>query len=450
MEVEQAMTDDFLSFYRAYARTGIHAAAAALLTLFGLLATIAEHWAFVGVGVAIYVLPPAYLYLTQTRSARSAANVAVEVPEEDDSWGTGSSLERTGPERGGTSDGETGTRATESSNVDTTPAAAEPTDTDAAPNRSTDWQWRPTTPPTDADLVDATATADGASVVGTGGVLLARRDEDWEMAIEDGAGGDGNDFTAVDATTDGRVTWAVGDGGAVARYEVDAERHVDLSAPNDLTSTWTGVAVAGPADEETVYLANGSGVVLRGVMVDGDVTWGDGRKPGSGSSVADLAFPVPRRGVVCDTAGEVFETTDGNSFERVGVDDPDGTLTSVIAGDGIDDGDVVNAGNEREDDVLSVTVADDDGSLHRRGRAGWTRDRPTDAALFGLAAGNGERLAVGEDGTILDDGGDGWESESAPVDATLRGAALPGDGPALAVGDGGTAVERPRETADDG
>ena len=432
--------DNFLAFFRRYARSGTHAATAALLTLFGLLSSVAEHWAFVGVGVAIYVLPPAYLYATQDRSAADETSADLQVSGNDGADPTESEFEseseagRDGP----VPESETGGRegAVDAADGSTTAAS-----TNASLDDSAGWQWRPRSSPTDADIADVTAAADGAYAVGAGGVLLARRDGAWETVLADGAGGDGNDFTAVDATTDGRAVWAVGDGGAVTRYDVDDGRHVDFSAPNDQTSTWTGVAVAGPTGAETAYLANGSGVVLRGVVVDGEVPWGEGTKPGSGSSIADLDFPAPERGLVCDTSGGVFETLDGDAFERVGIDDPGGTLTAVSAGDETGEG-VTDANGDGDSGSPGPTVAADDGSLHRRDRAGWTSDRPTDAALFGLASGRGEQIAVGEGGTILVDSGDGWEPESVPVDATLRGAARLADGTAVAVGDEGTVIER--------
>lgn len=474
MAPDRSDSDDFFGFYRRYARTGVHAAAAALLTLFGLLASVADHWGFVAVGVAVYLLPPAYLYATRDRPGRVATSddgTAAEPPGRppDGDAKTGETTESASdPDATDPESTPPESAPPESTPPESEPAATGPESTDHD-GRTAGWKWRPTNPPTDADLVDATAAVDGSYVAGTGGVLLARRGDDWKTVVDDGAGGDGTDFTAVDATSDGEAVWAVGDGGAVARYDVEAARLVDRSAPKDLTSTWTGVAAAGPAGEETVYLANGSGVVLRGVLVDGEVAWGEGAKPGSGSSVAALSFPTPRAGVVGDTAGDVFETTDGETFDRVGVDDPAGTLTALLAGD------EVGAGPGSGDaSGPAVIVADDAGALYRRDGERWTRDRPTDAALFGLAAGRRERLAVGAGGTVLidrnsersgrggdgrraesdrrggGDEGDGWRAESTPVDATLRGVALADDGAALAVGDGGTAVERRPESAGDG
>ncbi|WP_049902105.1 hypothetical protein [Halococcus agarilyticus] len=74
-------------YYRRYTkrRTGVHAAAAAALTAFGLLATV--HPGFIAVAIASYLLPPIYLYLTgddlasdertATRTDREARRSAV-------------------------------------------------------------------------------------------------------------------------------------------------------------------------------------------------------------------------------------------------------------------------------------------------------------------------------------------------------------------------------------
>lgn len=447
MTDEREVNDDFISFYREYARSGIHAASAALLTLFGLLSTVAGHWGFVGIGVAIYLLPIAYLYTTRHSTEPDAASADGKVSNGADGSSTPADSSNDRVEvtsETATPESDAPERAFEPTTDESEdPSTADPSAT--ASEQSTGWRWRPRDPPTDADLVGAVSAADGTYVAGTGGILLSRRNGSWETIIEDGAGGDGNDFTAVDATSDGTAVWVVGDGGAVARIRVAEDDHVDFSAPNDLTSTWTGVAVAGQTDEETVYLANGSGIVLRGVMVDGDVRWGEGQKPGSGSSIADLDFLAPQRGVLCDTGGDVFETRDGDAFDRIGVDDPGGTLTAATASERTTEGegDAGATSNDRSG-TREVTVAADDGSLYRRVQTDWTNDRPTEAALFGLAVGHGNRLAVGRGGTILVDSGTGWEAESAPVDATLRGATLVADGTAtaLAVGDGGTAVER--------
>ena len=75
------------NYYRRYTkrRTGIHAAATAALTAFGLLAYFER--GFVFVAIAAYLLPPIYLYLTgddlagdertETRADRDTRNSAV-------------------------------------------------------------------------------------------------------------------------------------------------------------------------------------------------------------------------------------------------------------------------------------------------------------------------------------------------------------------------------------
>ncbi|MFC6903851.1 hypothetical protein [Halalkalicoccus tibetensis] len=57
----------FLTFYRQYAHTGIHTVTATALTAFGLLTFV--HRGFVALAIAVYVLPPIYLYLTRNGEA---------------------------------------------------------------------------------------------------------------------------------------------------------------------------------------------------------------------------------------------------------------------------------------------------------------------------------------------------------------------------------------------
>lgn len=59
--------DGFLAFYREYAHTGIHTITATALTAFGLLTFV--HRGFVVLAIAVYVLPPVYLYLTRNGEA---------------------------------------------------------------------------------------------------------------------------------------------------------------------------------------------------------------------------------------------------------------------------------------------------------------------------------------------------------------------------------------------
>ncbi|WP_122089535.1 HVO_0234 family beta-propeller protein [Halalkalicoccus subterraneus] len=57
----------FLTFYREYAHTGLHTITATALTAFGLLTFV--HRGFVVLAIAVYVIPPVYLYLTRNGEA---------------------------------------------------------------------------------------------------------------------------------------------------------------------------------------------------------------------------------------------------------------------------------------------------------------------------------------------------------------------------------------------
>ena len=223
---EQGTAGGFWSYYRRYTKTGIHAAAAAALTGLGYLTTV--HEAFAVVAVAAYVLPPVYLYATRDESERAPTGAG-------DAGEATSAGDDAGPDAGGEGS-----------------PAENPRERD---------RWTTAAVPTDATLRDV--TADGRPcAVGDGGVVLAH-DDDWSAVVDDGPGAAANALRGADATEDGRV-WFAGDGGALGRLDADADRVTDHSAPEEMTSTWNDVAVAGRAGREAVYLVTGSGEIVRG------------------------------------------------------------------------------------------------------------------------------------------------------------------------------------------
>ncbi|MFC4360015.1 hypothetical protein ACFO0N_18865 [Halobium salinum] len=460
--------DDFVSFFRRYGRSGIHAGAAALLTLFALLYSVAGNPAFAVAGIVIYVLPPAYLYATRG-SRRTGADTG------DDSRSTdpardGSATDSAPDERAAVSTDERGepdatTAATDPADpaegapttgvddatsahgdehtdtgedVDTDGDADAESDADRGGDTDTDRdadadvtsaEWTTATVPTDAAL-NAVAVADGAAyAVGDGGVLLAREDDRWESILGHGPGAEGETLRGVDLSDDGRAIWVAGDGGALGVYDTERRRHVDLSAPEDRTSTWNDVAVVGDAGEETVYLVNGSGAVMRGSRTDGDAepTWDEPTKPGSGSSLsAVVADPGTGRVVACDTNGSVFLAEgDGGTFETVGIDGADALRDATVA-------------------KADVEVAAADGRVHRHADGVWTPERVAESTLAGVDRDAGTRLgvAVGDGGTVVLDEGDGsWTAVPVPTEADLFGVAA-GDERIVAVGGDATVVER--------
>ncbi|QLD88526.1 hypothetical protein HWV07_05560 [Natronomonas salina] len=393
--------DGFLDFFRRYAKTWVHAVAAAGLTAFSTL-TVVHTW-FAGLAIAAYVVPPVALYLSQRRRDRTAPEpgTATEaVPEAD-----------------------------ENPRPDTRAGTDEKTSTDEEPRVDDDAddavEWTTADAPVDVALYDAAVGPTAAYAVGESGVVLADRGEGWTVALEDGPGADGQPLRGVDTTADGGAVWLAGDSGSLGRIDVETGRHVDFSAPKDITDNWVDVAVDGGDGSETVLLVNGSGQTLRGRYRDGEVAWTGPEKPGSGSSFSGVDFAGEGAGYLCDTNDGVYGTTDaGETFERVGIDGADGTLTGVAA--------------LARDDCL---VCADDGVVHRYDGARWTPESVGDA-LRGIAGEGAYVVACGE-GALYErpaTNGD-WERPMVPASGPLRGVGT-GAGRAVAVGDGGTVATR--------
>ncbi|WP_440763546.1 hypothetical protein [Natronorubrum sp. DTA7] len=322
--------------------------------------------------------------------------------------------------------------------------------TDEATNESTEThlEWRAVDVPTDATLRDATVSSSGGYAVGDGGTVLADsgsgenggggesddtsgNEENgdgngWRILLEDGPAAGDNDLRGVDATTDGSAVWVAGDSGSLGRIDAETGRHVDYTAPEDITDNWLGVAVAGGAGSETVLLINGSGAVLRGRFHGDALEWAGLEKPGSGSSLSGVALLADGVGYCCDTNDGVYETTDGGeSFERVGLEGADGTLTDVAT---------TGAGE--------CLVAADDGVVHRYDGPTWTPERVADRALSGIAS-SGDRVAVCTDDAVserTEPTGD-WERFAVDASGPLLGVATDG-ARGVAVGENGTLVER--------
>ncbi|ELY57814.1 beta propeller repeat protein [Natronococcus jeotgali] len=478
--------ESFGAFFRRYTKTWMHAIATTGLTAFGMLTFI--HRGFAILALACYVVPPIVLYLsrrgdgsaddapspteaalsdregsdgrdaTAERSATASGTDSLGPPPAEPDAG----VERTdraerdasesratsarpspssGPEREPTAEPERSTDAEADAGppdsggaepgADSVPDDAEPkSESTAAPSGSepdAEPEWRPADAPTEATLRDAAITTSGAVAVGEGGVVASTDGEEWSVLLEDGPAAQGQALSGVDATDDGAIVWVAGDGGAVGRLEVESGRHVDYSAPDDRTDNLAGIAVAGGDGEETVLLINGSGEVLRGHYRDGDCRWDEPVTPGGGSSLSDVVL-AGAVGYCCDTNDGVFATDDGGrSFERIGIEDADGTPVGIAA----------------EGDEEGCHLCTDAGVVHRYDGSRWTPERVCEDALAGID-GVGARLAVcTADGAIheREDPTADWERADADAPAGLEEVAL-GDDLGVAVGGEGTVLER--------
>jgi photosystem II stability/assembly factor-like uncharacterized protein len=393
MGVVRETLHDFGSFYREYAKSGIHAASTAALTAFGLLTFINR--GFVVVAVGVYVLPPVYLYLTSDE------------------------------QRDHETDGDTPSADTE---TETSSESQTESDTDSG------IEWTETDTPTDGSLYDVAISHRGPYAVGANGTVLARRSgsDTWDHVLEEGPTAQSNDLRGVDVSSDGRHVWFAGDSGVLAQYVVEADRLTDYSAPNDITNAWEDIAVAGSAGDESIYLVTGSGEVLRGANADGDIRWGTTVKPGSGSSMASVCFIDEDTGYLCDTNQTVYETTDGGeSYAVIGIDDASCTFT-----------DIAPVGPER------VNVSGDDGTISRYdgNSSNWTKLSVSEHAITAIDRQNDGGLASDGGGAIYELTSNEWESTSdiSLLNTTLHGIAIDTDDSGVAVGDDGTIVERQR------
>lgn len=387
MGVVRETLHDFGTFYREYAKSGIHAASTAALTGFGLL-TFINQW-FVVVAVGVYVLPLLYSYFTSDERTTRPTDTESE-PETD----------------------------------------SEP-DADTASDTDSGIEWTETDTPTDEPLYDVAVSRTGPYAVGANGTVLAHRSDSdtWDHVLEEGPTVQSNDLRSVDVSSDGRHVWFAGDSGVLAQYAVEADRLTDYSAPNDITSAWEDIAVAGSAGDESIYLVTGSGEVLRGANADGDIRWGTPVKPGSGSSMASVEFIDENRGYLCDTNQMVFETTDGGeSYTTIGIDDANCTFTDIAV-----------SGPEQ------VNVSGDDGTISRYdGGNNWTKRSLSDHAITATDRQNDDGLASDGGGAIYELASDGWESVSdiPLLNTTLHGIVLGMDDSGVAVGDDGTILKR--------
>ncbi|MFB6196117.1 MAG: hypothetical protein ABEI80_08085 [Haloplanus sp.] len=287
---------------------------------------------------------------------------------------------------------------------------------------SADDVWLSAETPVSRDLYDVETTADGAYAAGGGGYILGRHGGGWLIVDSSGPTGNGHDLYGADVTDDGERFWVVGASGAIGEFDVSSWELTDHSAPNDVTNNFNGVAVTGTAGEANVYVAGDSGKIYRSFENGASGTW-DSVTPGSGSNLNAIDFHDARSGHAVDGNQTVFVTEDGDTWEKIGVEDADHSFYGVDS-DAADDVTVVGSGG---------TV------LHWDG-AEWTREDTGDVDL-GDVERNGDRgLAVGGGGAVFRRDADGWTEEATPSGANLN-AVVDGD-PELAVGAGGAVLER--------
>jgi hypothetical protein len=292
-----------------------------------------------------------------------------------------------------------------------------------------DHEWKPVPTPFDVDLYDAVQTADGPYAVGASGTLVGKRDNSWQVLVEDGPAAQNSTLKAVAATEGGRRVWFVGASGAIGAYDVAEQRKYDYSYSGDVTNSWGAVAVYGTAGSETVLLANTGGAIVPGNVDGNAVEWGEPAKPGEGATVTALDFTPNGVAYATDTSGSVYRAEGTNEWAKVGVPDASVAFNDVYAGA-----------------QGRVYVAAGNGRLYRYDASAgrWTPIGVGQTALQAVDVFNEHIYVLADSNTVYWrtlTGERRWHQSELPTGSDLLALAL--GYPDVAVGKAGTIVKRP-------
>lgn len=282
--------------------------------------------------------------------------------------------------------------------------------------------WAIAETPVDSTLHDVQHTATSAHAVGNGGLVIERTGAGWELVLQGGPTGNGNDLFGADVTDDGERLWFVGASGAIGEYDVETGNLVDRSAPNDQTENFNDVAVTGPAGDADVYVADDSGAIHYSFANGEEGTW-EYEVPGSGDALNAIDFHGDRAGNVVAEGGRVFETDDGTTWNRIGLEDADAAFYGLDA-----------------DTADDVTVSGGNASVFEYDGSRWTPESLGDADLVDVEICGGDGYAVGGGGVIFEQDGGEWSQNDTPTGENVQ--AVVCGSVDVAVGASGTVLER--------
>jgi len=280
--------------------------------------------------------------------------------------------------------------------------------------------WESVETPIDRDVNDVVYAATGAYAVADAGILIERTEEGWTKILDGGPTGNGNSLYGADVTDDGDRVWFVGSSGAIGEYDVQTGSLDDYSAPNDVTNNFNGVAVTGEAGEANVYVAGDSGKIY--YSFDNGETF-DEVTPGSGSEINAIDFNGSRAGHAVDGNQTVFDTDDGSTYDKIGLQDANVNLYGVDS-DGADD----------------VWVAGGGGMIFDYDGADWTPTDTGDADLNDIEVDGDTGYVVGGGGVVFGRSNGEWTQEQTPTGSNLAAVALGSTD--IAVGASGVVLER--------
>jgi hypothetical protein len=285
--------------------------------------------------------------------------------------------------------------------------------------------WTEVRTSTDNDINDVALTAEGAYAVADGGILLKRTDSTWVTVIGDGPASNSRTLLSIDATDDGERLWFVGASGAIGEYDVTTGSLVeDHTGPNDNTNNFQSVSVTGPSGSANVYVGDDSGTVIH--SADNGGSWTEST---FASGVVKIDMYDAQSGHLADGNNGVYETAQGwTSNNKIGIADAGNTFFGVDS--------------DASDDVWVSTAS---GTVYRWNGSNWT---PTSVGMNDLrdievAADDQNGYVVGASAVVFGYDGSSWSAQEAPGTSNLNAVVLGTDTtPPIAVGDGGTVIER--------
>ena len=288
----------------------------------------------------------------------------------------------------------------------------------AVPTATAATKWTVEKAPTDGALYDVAYASDGAYAVGQDGVVLERTEKGWRKVTDGGVTGDGRDLLCADVTDDGDRLWFAGASGAVGEYDVRTGGIDDHGSPQDNTNNFLDIAVTGQGGEANVYVADGSGIVSYSFENGQSGKW-NSVQVGQGDALTGIDFYDAKSGHVVNTNGSAFDTTDGSSYDRIGVPDANESFYGLDS-----------------DGATDVRVAAGGGVVYRYDGE-WSSTTIANATLRDIEVDGEDGYAVGESGRVFRYDGD-WSEESTETGQNLR--AVDRGSPNVAVGDSSTVI----------
>ena len=468
-----ARSRGFWGFYREYTESAVHTASLVALTALGLLSTV-DRW-FIALAVAAYVVPALSLYLgnrgfTERERAEEEGRASGTVDESDEERAPAEPTDEgdRGPRResqprerptGGTDEvegeGEQEPRdeaVSRSTEVETPAETEEPSETETQAEEPAVAETETEEPP---EPEDSTETDDGGT-----GEENGENEREWH-AVDTPV-----EASLTDVSSAGERAFAVSEAGTLLVRTDEGWETVLEEGPTGRSTALT--AVSASEDGGRIWMAGDGGVLAAYDPESGRVT--DRSAPlGITGSWTDCAAVGPAgeetitlltgsgevvRGVASRTEIEWEEpvkpgsgsSATGVAFaEGVGyVCDSNASVFEMAGGSGERIG--VEGGGSFTD-VASVAPGEvsavaSDGSVHRYDGTTWTRSAASDGALTGIDLEGDRGLACSDAGELLDRDSPGWESVEVPTTVALNAVSLDPEGPDLAVGDDGTVLER--------